>query len=178
MHGQCTDYLKAKLESLAGFPTMKENFNVFELINAVKGVTFRLEDSNYHLEALHDAKIRFYTLLQGKDVDNANYLELFKMHVAVVEQFGGAIARDPVVVLRELEFMGIDKDNASKDEILKARKAGEDKYLGMALVKRAARNRYSRLMGDLVNQFTTGHNNYPQNITVAYNLLINYRVNN
>jgi hypothetical protein len=155
---------------------MQENFDVFELIKAVKGVIFCLEESKYHLEALHDAKIRFYTLRQGKGVDNAKYLELFETHVAVVEQFGGAIARDPVVVLRELEIMGINKDNASNDEVIKARKAGEDKYLVMALVKGADRSRCSRLMDDLVNQFTMGHNNYPPNITAAYNLLINYRV--
>jgi hypothetical protein len=29
---------------------------------------------------------------------------------------------------------------------------------------------------DLKNQFTMGHNNYPQNITAAYNLLLNYRI--
>jgi hypothetical protein len=155
---------------------MKENFNVFKLIKAVKGVTFRLEDSRYHLDALHDAKIWFYTLRQGKDMDNAKYLELFKTYVAIIEQFGGEVSRDPVNVLREHEVLGIDKDSATKTEILKARKVGEDKYLGMALIKGADRMRYSRLMEDLINQFTMGHNNYPQNVTAAYNLLINYRV--
>jgi hypothetical protein len=42
---ECTEYLKAKLEALTGFPSTKENFNVFKLIKAVKGVTFRLEDN-------------------------------------------------------------------------------------------------------------------------------------
>jgi uncharacterized heparinase superfamily protein len=78
--------------------------------------------------------------------------------------------------LRELEALCIDKDSASKAEILKARKVREDKYLGVALVKGADRIRHSRLMDDLINQFKMGHNNYPQNVTVAYNLLINYRV--
>jgi hypothetical protein len=86
------------------------------------------------------------------------------------------VTRDPVIVLRELEVLGIDKDSATKAEILKARKVGEDKYLGMALVKGADRVRYSLLMDDIINQFTMGHNNYPQNVTAAYNLLINYRV--
>jgi hypothetical protein len=31
-------------------------------------------------------------------------------------------------------------------------------------------------MDDLKNRFTMGHNNYPRNITVAYNLLLNYRI--
>jgi hypothetical protein len=31
-------------------------------------------------------------------------------------------------------------------------------------------------MDYLKNQFTMGHNNYPRNITAAYNLLLNYRI--
>jgi hypothetical protein len=176
IHGQCTEYLKANLEALVGFPAMKENFDVFELIKAIKGVTFKLEDNKYHFEALHDAKIRFFTLRQGKYMENAKYLELFKTHIAVVEQFGGTVTGDPIIVLRELNLMGLDNTSASGDEILKARKNGEEKYLGMALVKGADRKRYSRLMDELVNQFAMGHNTYPANITAGYNLLLNYHV--
>jgi hypothetical protein len=61
---------------LSSFPATKEDFNVFQIIKAAKGITFHPEDSKYHLESLHDAKIRFYALWQGKDVDNAKYLEL------------------------------------------------------------------------------------------------------
>jgi hypothetical protein len=89
-------------------------------------------------------------------MDNAKYLELFKTHIAIVEQFGGSVTRDPVIVQGELEVLGINKDNATKAEILKARKVGEDKYLGMALIKGADRVRYNRLTDDIVNQFTMG----------------------
>jgi hypothetical protein len=149
--GQCTDYLKAKLESLASFPAMKEDFDVFQLIKAVKGITFLLEDSKYHLEALHDAKIGFYTLRQGKDVDNAKYLEQFQTHVAIVEQFGGEVARDPVIMLRELELVGETQATATDAHILKAGKVGKEKYLEMALIRAADKSRYSRLTDDLVN---------------------------
>jgi hypothetical protein len=174
--GQCTDYLKANLESLATFPAMREDFDVFHLIKAFKGITFILEDSKYHLEALHDAKIRFYTLRQGKDVDNAKYLEQFQTHIAIVEQFGGEVTRDPVIVIRELALVGETHETATDEQILKAEKVGKEKYLGMALIRGADKTRYSSLTYDLVNQFTMGHTNYPANIIAAYNLLINYRV--
>jgi hypothetical protein len=86
---------------------MKEYFDVFQLIKAVKGITFHLEASKYHLEALHDANIRFYALRQGKDVDNSKYLEIFQTHVVIVEQFGDEVALDPVIVIRELDLIGI-----------------------------------------------------------------------
>jgi hypothetical protein len=34
------DYLKVELESLPSFPAMKEDFDVFQLIKAAKGITF------------------------------------------------------------------------------------------------------------------------------------------
>jgi hypothetical protein len=91
----------------------------------VKGITFHLEESKYHLEALHDANIRFYALWQGKDVDNAKYLELFQMRVAIVEQFGGEVARDPVIVIRELELIGVTQTSTTDAQIIEARRFGK-----------------------------------------------------
>jgi hypothetical protein len=121
-------------------------------------------------------KIRFYALRQGKDVKNSKYLELFQTHVAIVEQFGGEVSRGPVIVIRELEFMGVAQMSTTDPHILEARKVGKEKYLAVALIRAADTSRYSRIMDDLVDQFTMGHNNYPINVTSAYNLLINYRV--
>jgi hypothetical protein len=76
---------------------MNDNFNVFHLIKAVKGITFQFEYSKYHLKALDEANIRLYTLRQGKYMGNAKYQDIFQMHVAIVEQIGGEITRYPVI---------------------------------------------------------------------------------
>jgi hypothetical protein len=109
-------------------------------------------------------------------VDNAKYLEKFQTHVAIVEQFGGEVARDPVIMLRELELVGETHETVTDEQVFKAEKVGKEKYLGMALIRAADKTRYSRLTDNLLNQFTMGHNNYPVNSTAAYNLLINYQV--
>jgi hypothetical protein len=109
-------------------------------------------------------------------VDNSKYLQLFQTHVEIVEQFRGEVNRDPVIVIRELELMGVTQTSATDARILEARKDGKEKYLAMALIREDDKSRYSRLVDYLMNQFTMGHNNYPVNITSAYNLLINYRV--
>jgi hypothetical protein len=59
------------------------------------------------MEALHDSKIRLFVLRQGKDMTNDKFLELFQTHVAVVKQFGGEICRDPIVLRKELEILGV-----------------------------------------------------------------------
>jgi hypothetical protein len=96
--------------------------------------------------------------------------------VAIIEQFGGEVARDTAIVICELELIGVTQTSATDAQILEARRVGKEKYLEMAPIRAADKIRYIRLMDDLVNQFTIGHKNYPINITAAYNLLINYRV--
>jgi hypothetical protein len=82
--GQCIDYLKAKLGSLPTCSDIKESFDVLCLIKAIKQITYKLEESTYHLLALHDTKIRMFTLRQGNDVTNVKLLEIFQTQVAVV----------------------------------------------------------------------------------------------
>jgi hypothetical protein len=86
---QCTEYLKSKLEALSDYAGMKENFDVFNLIKSMKVITYIFEGNTYHLQALHDSKLQFYALRQGKDVTNVKFLEMFQTHVAVVENFCG-----------------------------------------------------------------------------------------
>jgi hypothetical protein len=87
---------------------MKEDFNVFNLKKAIKGITYKFEESSYYMEALQDLKIQLFMLQQGKGMTNDKFLELFQTHVAVIEQFGGEICRDPIVLRKELDTMGVE----------------------------------------------------------------------
>jgi hypothetical protein len=115
--GQCTEYLRAKLKALPEYLGMKEDFNVFNLIKAIKGITHKFEESSYYMEALHDSRIRLFMLRQGKDMTNDKFLELFQTHVAVVEQFGGEICRDPIVLRKELETLRVEANVATEKEL-------------------------------------------------------------
>jgi hypothetical protein len=86
------------LKALPEYLGMKEDFNVFNLIKAINGITYKFEESSYYMEALHDSKIRLCMLRQGKDTTNDKFLELFQTHVAVVEFFGGEIGCYPIVL--------------------------------------------------------------------------------
>jgi hypothetical protein len=115
--GQCTEYLRAKLKALPEYLGMKEDFNVFNLIKSSKGITYTFEESSYYMEALDYLKIRLFMLRQGKDMTNDKFLELFQTHVAVVEQFGGEICRDPIVLRKELEILGVESSVATDKEL-------------------------------------------------------------
>jgi hypothetical protein len=69
------------------------------------------------MEALHDSKIRLCMLRQGKDMTNDKFLELFQTHVAVIEQFGGEICRDPIILRKDLETLGVEASVATEKEL-------------------------------------------------------------
>jgi hypothetical protein len=95
--------------------------------------------------------------------------------VAIVEQLGGEIVRNPIILLQELNLEGVDKTNVTHAQTLNATRIGKEKYPVMALLRTSDRIRHSCLMDDLENNFTMGHTNYPYNITAAYNLITNYQ---
>jgi hypothetical protein len=42
--GQCTDYMRAKLEAVARYDVMKERFDLKVMIKATKGLRYQFED--------------------------------------------------------------------------------------------------------------------------------------
>ena len=63
------------------------------------------------------------------------------------------------------------KQTRSTEEVLKQR--AKNKMLGVALIRRADRGRYGKLMTDLKDQYTLKSDVYPSDITAAFNLLEN-----
>jgi hypothetical protein len=64
--GQCTEYMRAKLESLNDYEKMKDTFDVITLIISINRLTCQFEGQQYHTHATHQAKKRLYLLYQAK----------------------------------------------------------------------------------------------------------------
>jgi hypothetical protein len=51
--------MRAKLEGLNGYKTIKDKVDPINLIKAIKGMTYQFEGPQYHSMALHQAKRSF-----------------------------------------------------------------------------------------------------------------------
>jgi hypothetical protein len=112
------------------------------LIKVINQITYKLEESTYHLLAVHDAKMRLFSLRQGKDVMNDKFLETFQTYVSVIEQFGGEIGRDTIILSKELEIRGLSVKDATEAQISESSNTGKGKYLAIALLRASDRSRY------------------------------------
>ena len=93
--------------------------------------------------------------------------------VDIIEYHGGSITKDKALIKheRKLEEKLLFKERSS-DGTLKQR--ARDKMLVVALIRRADRGRYAKLITDLKDQCTLKSDVYPSDITSAHNILENY----
>ena len=134
---------------------------------------YQFETHTSIYEALDKAKKNYYLYYQGPKTSNSQHVKNLQNMVEVIEYHGGSVTDDQVLVRykRDLEAH-LPEDERSSEETLKRR--AKDKMLGVALIRRADRGRYGKLMTDLKDQYTLKSDVYPNNITAALNLLENY----
>jgi len=92
--GQCTEALKAKLEALENWDDMVAEMNGLDLILQVKTIAFQFESTQYEMHALIEAKRRFWSFHQGKEMDTQEYHRLFQSHIQVIEHCGGSLGHE------------------------------------------------------------------------------------
>ena len=167
--------MQAKIKSDDAYTNMHEDSNSLELLKVIKGIAYKFESQKNIYLALDDAKCAFYAYRQGADETNANYMAKFRNTIEVIEHFGRTIGEDRALMIEELKAAGRDASDASSKDIKTAIDTAKRKAHAMAFLKRADKGRYGLLITELENQFTRGTDQYPTNITEAYNLLVNYK---
>ena len=91
----------------------------------------------------------------------------------IIEYHGGSVTDDQALIEYERSLEShLPTNEWSSDEVIKQR--AKNKMLGVALIRRADRGRYGKLMTDLKDQYTLKSDVSPSDITSAHNLLENY----
>jgi hypothetical protein len=172
--GQRTEYMQAKLEAVVGYVDMDSRSNLIELIKTIKGLSYQFEGQQSKTRGRLLAHKRFHQLLQTKEMTDARFLEKILTGVSVLEQYGGTIGRDEGAVEDEIVTAGYTKP-ASIAETTAASDTSRSKSLAMSYLYAIDRHRYGTLLDELENDFTKGTENYPDSVTRAYNLVVNYK---
>ena len=140
----------------------------------------RFEGTRYIFLSLDDARTAYYSYTQPEHQTLAEYLTHFKSLVDVLDHYKASVGEDPAfldtagVLLEEEEPDGSDPNLTAQ---WKARRVLAARYrtLAIAFLKRSYKPKYGALVTDLENQYTRGTDQYPNDLTSAYNMLLNYR---
>ena len=149
----------------------------------IKAITLRFEGTRYIFLSLDDARTSYYGYVQPKTQSLADYLRHFQSLVDVLEHYNASVGEDKAFldkagVLIDEKEPHISESNYSTLKLeynLKKSLAARNRSLAVSFLKRADKVRYGALWTDLENQYTRGTDQYPKDLTAAYNMLLNYR---
>jgi hypothetical protein len=173
--GQCTEYLRAKLEARDSFGQVMSNYDTIELLKSIKDCVFKFSDEKHASHSLHEASRKFYTSQQDKNSNIQDYYQRFKNHIEVVEHCGGSLGGHDAVINKSLEAMSLTRANASVIQLKAATAAAREEYLACAFLLGSDRKRYEKLVEDLENDYIQKIDKYPKTMVEAYSLLIHWK---
>jgi hypothetical protein len=173
--GQCTEFLRAKLEAKDGYARMKEHYDTIDLLKSIKDSVFKFSDQKYAPHSLHEAMRKFYTSHQDKHSNAQDYYQRFKNQVEVVEHCGGSVGRHSGLIEKALKDMSLTRRNASPGQLQAAEKSAKEAYMACAFLLGSDRKRYGKLIEDLENDHVQRNDKYPKTLVEAYNLLIHWK---
>lgn len=174
--GQCTDNLKAKLESITDWKTIHHEKDALRLIQEVKNIIYKFEDQSYPMHSLFRANETVYLIKQKDDESNVKYYERFCNMVEAAEQYGASFGVDKACYTTDEDYKDLPGSEKTKEsEIAAAQARTRERYLAYIFVYRLDYNRYQGMKKDLMNDCTKGKDNYPSTVLDAYNLIVNYK---
>jgi hypothetical protein len=173
--GQCTEYLRAKLEAKEGYEQMKTDYNTIELLKSIKDCVFKFSDQKYATHSVRDAIQKFHNAHQEKNSNAQTYFQRFKNLIDVVEHCGGTLGDHHGLVVKKLEEWDLTYEAANSAERTVARSEVKEEFLACHFLLGADRRRYGKLIEDIENSHVQLNDEYPKTLIEAYNLLVHWK---
>jgi hypothetical protein len=130
------------------------------------------DDQKFLPVSLHEVKQNFFSLRQGT-MANAEYLEKFNNHVDITLSYDGEILNVAVLEnTRNKMHPNTDPTEHDAAEIAIVHVAAKELCLTTAFLLQCDRRCYGKLLEELENDFTKGHNKYPSDMVKGYQLLM------
>jgi hypothetical protein len=167
---QCTESMHAKVKAHREFRKTELALDGIELLRIIKLICFNIEDEKYVPQKVHETKASFYSLKQGRDSDQAYQIK-FLNTVQVIDQCGASLGEDPLTRTMVCKTLGLLSTTDDVVELAAITKAVRDYTLGTALILGADPDRYSGMIRGLKNASLAGRDEWPKNVTDAYNYL-------
>jgi hypothetical protein len=174
--GQCSPMMKSKLESLEEFELKDTERDCIWLLKEIQGITHQFEGTRQVFLSLREAYANHYNCRQEPNQTLHDYLKVYQSTVQVLEHYGAVIGAEgpylePVKEKVKEKYTGKTKAEYVVLQVTYAKKQS----VAMGLLTGADKRRYGGLISDLENSFSRGQDHYPEDLTGAYNLLINYK---
>ena len=174
--GQCSEAMKAKLESEDTFESKSNNGDVIALLKLIRSIAFDYESKRYPFLAVYNSVRVFYSYFQKVSMTNDAYLESYQNLCDVVSHCGGDLMLHESLVEHTLKEEGIP--NPTADERNAATTKARAAYGAMSFLCGLNKEHYQDLLNDLAKSYLAGRDEYPKTLVGAYNIVTNWCISN
>jgi hypothetical protein len=171
--GQCTETMRAKLESQATFEAVDNTLSGLGLQVMIRVLVYQLHSQKYLPHSIHEAMRQIVNFQQRKGMTAAAYLEQFQNLVEVATHTGASAGLHAGIVVEISEEMQVDLTQATRAKIMATQAAAKERFQATSFLLNSDRSRYGWFIEDIENAYIQGQNRYPATITASYDLFVN-----
>ena len=185
--GQCTDAMLNKIRAIDDYEEFNDKADCARLLSEIRKITYLTDEKEDPFMSAATTSSKLYRIVQERETVT-DYYDTWSNMVEVVKQKGGGFVNDELVktVLKDSGTLlganivtkldeGTHLDENEHKRYIRARTKAEEKFLASLFIKGLSGQKYGKLKDELSNQCSWGNNNYPTDITAAYEMALNYR---
>lgn len=156
--GQCSDMLRSKLEGHDDWETANAGDDPIELLKIIKHCMVHKTTTRHKGYSLIEAEGNLGRFRQGEKMTVEDYRERLVSLIDIYRDVGGEPGKAQMMI----------NEYGSEEDALEA-------YTALLMINKSDPKRYGDLINDLSNQYTRGLDGYPNTITKAFDMLVNYK---
>ena len=165
--GQCSENMKDRLKALPEFKSKIKSFQVCWLLAQIQAIMLKFDARKNAFVSLMNAQRAFLTCTQLPGQSVTSYLEELRGWAITITQQGANIAGN-------LKLIPESDSNGKARTTEERQKLAYEKTLAIALVTGADPARFGPLIVEKSNRYASGYDEYPEDVTTAFNLLVTY----
>ncbi len=176
VYNQCSSEMKVKLDGTSGYKQSKNKNDVIALLTMIQGYCCKFNALNEEYMGLVGAFKNLLYFFQKPMQSNSDYHKDFLALVEVTEEYGGAgsLTHFPNMIKKELLSDNLDITIATSDELKKAKKKVQEKFLAALMLDGVNCDKCGNLKRSMQENYVTGTSKYPVSPEVVMCILNAY----
>lgn len=176
--GQCSPALKAKLKGQDTWEDIGSKSDVVMLLKSIKVWMMNQQESSCPTVSTLLTILNMFKMTQLRYETLEDFRTRFESAVEVIEHIGVDFGKCLTKMVNAVLKNGnLTRSNATGGQISAAEKVAYEKFQATAFLRAADKSRYEPVLTHLENHYASGLDQYPANITEAYNRLDNWKRN-
>lgn len=164
--------MQAQLKTMANYTTIRDGFQVFELLKEIKGHTFKLTDRDYPYQSVWDSYCNVFSTKQSKSEFLDRYRERFNVTIEAAEGYGCRFGHEEALWEKDERWMTLGPvQRADSDEIQGVKERCREALLAYGFTSSLG-DRFEIYKKGLRADYAQGHNRYKISVVESYQMAL------